>query len=188
MTRCGAQRRSGGTCRQPAGWGTKHTGYGTCKLHGGATPAATTYAYALAEPERARKIWRALGLDDWKPLADPDVSAMEAAISEGRHDSHRLQDQARARGVICGARTRQGNKPCRRPAGWGTSHIGFGNCKLHGGSTRNGVRHAYALAAELEMFRVTARASRARDTPVAELLLHKRWADINGRTSTEEEA
>jgi hypothetical protein len=30
---CGAQRRSGGTCRQPAGWGTTHTGYGTCKLH-----------------------------------------------------------------------------------------------------------------------------------------------------------
>jgi hypothetical protein len=37
----------------------------------------------------------------------------------------------------CGARTRPGakNKSCRRPAGWGTAHVGHGRCKLHGGST-----------------------------------------------------
>jgi uncharacterized protein YjcR len=35
---------------------------------------------------------------------------------------------------ICGARKRQGDRsPCRRPAGWGTSHPGSGQCKLHGG-------------------------------------------------------
>ncbi len=32
----------------------------------------------------------------------------------------------------CGARTRAGSQ-CGRPAGWGTAHVGFGRCKLHGG-------------------------------------------------------
>ena len=37
----------------------------------------------------------------------------------------------------CGARKRQGEGNCARPAGWGTSHPGTGHCKLHGGSTRD---------------------------------------------------
>lgn len=36
--RCGAGRRQGGACSQPAGWGTDHVGVGRCKLHGGSTP------------------------------------------------------------------------------------------------------------------------------------------------------
>lgn len=32
---CGKRNRAGRTCRQPAGWGTDHTGVGACKLHGG---------------------------------------------------------------------------------------------------------------------------------------------------------
>lgn len=35
---CGADKRGGGTCDQPAGWGTGHLGVGSCKLHGGCTP------------------------------------------------------------------------------------------------------------------------------------------------------
>lgn len=31
---------------------------------------------------------------------------------------------------------------CRRPAGWGTSHVGMGRCKLHGGSTPTHVKSA----------------------------------------------
>jgi len=33
----------------------------------------------------------------------------------------------------CGATTRNG-EPCKRPAGWGTDHVGDGRCKQHGGS------------------------------------------------------
>lgn len=33
----------------------------------------------------------------------------------------------------CGAKAKQTGQPCRRPAGWGTSHPGTGRCKLHGG-------------------------------------------------------
>jgi hypothetical protein len=28
-----------------------------------------------------------------------------------------------------------GSLTCRQPAGWGTSHVGFGRCKFHGGNT-----------------------------------------------------
>lgn len=33
----------------------------------------------------------------------------------------------------CGVKKRQGEGTCRRPAGWGTNHVGTGACKLHGG-------------------------------------------------------
>lgn len=35
---------------------------------------------------------------------------------------------------FCGAKTRAGT-PCKRPAGWGTDHVGTGRCKLHGGKS-----------------------------------------------------
>lgn len=41
-------------------------------------------------------------------------------------------------GPVCGAKTRTAEKegrPCQKPAGWGTSHPGYGACRLHGGST-----------------------------------------------------
>jgi hypothetical protein len=47
----------------------------------------------------------------------------------------------------CGANGRSG-KPCARPAGWGTDHVGFGSCKLHGGSTPNHRRAAQLAAAK----------------------------------------
>ncbi|MFJ9903935.1 hypothetical protein ACIRVK_13690 [Streptomyces sp. NPDC101152] len=36
----------------------------------------------------------------------------------------------------CGAKKRQGPGFCEKPAGWGTSHVGEGRCRLHGGATR----------------------------------------------------
>jgi hypothetical protein len=46
--------------------------------------------------------------------------------------------------TLCGAKGRQGT-PCRRPAGWGTDHAGFGTCKFHTGSTRTQAKHAEKL-------------------------------------------
>ena len=34
---CGGPRKNGAKCTRPAGWGTDHPGYGTCKLHLGNT-------------------------------------------------------------------------------------------------------------------------------------------------------
>lgn len=44
--------------------------------------------------------------------------------------------------AICGAASRRDGKLCLHEAGWGTSHPGFGFCKMHGGSHRNGEKHA----------------------------------------------
>lgn len=46
----------------------------------------------------------------------------------------------------CGAKNRQG-KPCKLPAGHGTSHVGEGRCRRHGGSSPQAeVAGAVALA------------------------------------------
>lgn len=37
--KCGGQKRAGGRCTRPAGWGTDHQGVGKCKLHGGSSPS-----------------------------------------------------------------------------------------------------------------------------------------------------
>lgn len=37
----------------------------------------------------------------------------------------------------CGAKKKQGEGHCTRPAGWGTDHAGTGQCKLHGGCMPN---------------------------------------------------
>jgi hypothetical protein len=42
--------------------------------------------------------------------------------------------------TLCGGKTRAGTD-CKRPAGWGTDHVGEGKCKLHAGSSLRGVDH-----------------------------------------------
>lgn len=42
---------------------------------------------------------------------------------------------------FCGARTRGGGK-CKRRAGFGTDHLGYGRCKSHGGCTASGRKAA----------------------------------------------
>lgn len=48
--------------------------------------------------------------------------------------------------ATCGAKARSG-KPCKQQAGWGTDHLGFANCKLHGGLSPTGIKHAAGLQA-----------------------------------------
>lgn len=64
---CGAARRQGdgSPCRRPAGWGTAHSGQGSCKLHGGASPGAEVKAARV----RARRMLLDLGRPD--PVGDP---------------------------------------------------------------------------------------------------------------------
>lgn len=49
---CGAKKADGTPCGHKAGWGTNHTGYGQCKLHGG----ATKYGGIHAATEEAKVI------------------------------------------------------------------------------------------------------------------------------------
>lgn len=42
---CGAKKPDGGFCKNPAGFGTDHLGFGTCKRHMGCTPGPAKGAY-----------------------------------------------------------------------------------------------------------------------------------------------
>lgn len=53
--------------------------------------------------------------------------------------------------LFCGALKRDGQTTCRKPAGHGTPHLGYGPCKTHGGNTRN-----HLTAAALAQARTTA--------------------------------
>jgi len=49
---------------------------------------------------------------------------------------------------FCGAKRRQGGgAACRKSAGWGTDHVGWGVCRLHSGSSATQRKHAAALEA-----------------------------------------
>lgn len=43
--------------------------------------------------------------------------------------------------ILCGAKKKKGGT-CGATKGWGTNHVGYGNCKNHGGATRNHVKAA----------------------------------------------
>lgn len=58
---CGADKRSGGPCGRPAGWGTGHVGIGRCKFHGGSTP--NHEMSAAVELARRETAMHALPLD-----------------------------------------------------------------------------------------------------------------------------
>jgi hypothetical protein len=45
------------------------------------------------------------------------------------------RSQHRAMGK-CGATTKNGT-PCQKPAGYGTTHVGIGKCRFHGGTKKN---------------------------------------------------
>jgi hypothetical protein len=51
--------------------------------------------------------------------------------------------------AMCGGTARHGG-PCGKTAGFGTDHVGWGNCKHHGGNSPNGKAHAARLQAKAE--------------------------------------
>ena len=54
-------------------------------------------------------------------------------------------------GPRCGAKKHQGEGNCTQVAGWGTSHVGEGPCKLHGGSTWSVSKGSHLRLVEREM-------------------------------------
>ena len=77
----------------------------------------------------------------------------------------------------CGAKKRQGEGNCTRPAGWGTDHAGVGRCKLHGGSTPAQRINAEKVLAEREVQRLRLTAHVPTD---AATLLQTEAARTNG--------
>src|SRR5260370_9831073 len=58
-----------GYCELPPGWGTKHQGYGRCKLHGRNAPNVVKAAENERVDQQARKALE--GFTDFAPVQDP---------------------------------------------------------------------------------------------------------------------
>ena len=69
--------RVGRFCTRPAGWGTPHPGYGTCKLHGGSAPGAIIKATKAIVHDEAKELAGILGEPD--PIGDPMVEMFRMA-------------------------------------------------------------------------------------------------------------
>lgn len=80
---CGASTHNGYPCRRPAGWGTGHVGFGTCKLHGGSTPASSKHAEILAAEHRRAEALELLRAQGVEPVTDP-VAALRDVAGESR--------------------------------------------------------------------------------------------------------
>lgn len=81
MKPCGATTRSGGKCKQKAGWGTDHVGQGRCKLHGGATPIKHG-RYSSVSRTRIRDLYERHA-EDAAPLdVLPELAAARALFQD----------------------------------------------------------------------------------------------------------
>lgn len=56
LPQCDAKRRNGEHCKQRAGHGTDHPGYGHCRLHGGNNPSGKKHAVRLEVAERMARM------------------------------------------------------------------------------------------------------------------------------------
>lgn len=73
---CGALKKDGSLCQQPAGWGTNHYGTGRCKLHSGTlqgTRLQNKYLELKMNPELAAKAEEL--------LADPELVNVERELA-----------------------------------------------------------------------------------------------------------
>lgn len=78
--RCGANKKSGGTCGRVAGAGTDHLGYGSCNLHTGATVSGRKHAATLRADAWARIL----------ELTDPALNALAQLLDDAEVESVRL--------------------------------------------------------------------------------------------------
>jgi len=89
----------------------------------------------------------------------PASSAKKNKTAAKRHyAAHGIQSHADlqiakegVKRLLCGAKLRNKNRTCRRPAGAGTNHLGTGYCHLHTGNTPAGEKQAQQQLVEQRM-------------------------------------
>lgn len=71
---------------------------------------------------------------------------------------------------LCGAKKKQDDGVCQKPAGWGTDHPGHGPCRLHGGATPTVAKSAREEQVKAEARRTLGRLQAVPvDDPLTEL-------------------
>ena len=101
IIKCGSKTRSGGKCKQRAGWGTDHIGDGKCKLHGGKSPGAPIIhgRYSIKHREKLQaKVDQFL--EDPQPGSLLDELALERALLQDLLDKITDQTDQKTRGAI----------------------------------------------------------------------------------------
>jgi hypothetical protein len=86
--RCGARRKSGGTCQYRAGWGTGHPGVGRCKFHGGASPQAEVSGAVQLARREALVMGGPLDMEPHEAL----LECIRIAAGEVRYASERIAE------------------------------------------------------------------------------------------------
>ena len=82
---CGSRKKSGLRCKQPAGYGTEHPGYGPCKYHLGKT---RTPSQRAAQQEMQDRYEEKLRMGEISPDAEPEeVLLQEVARSHAAVDA-----------------------------------------------------------------------------------------------------
>lgn len=84
--RCGAEKRKGGKCTLPAGWGTIHPGAGTCRLHAGSTNQANVKG--LVQLARRDAIMGPLSIEP----QDAILECIRISAGEVAYASERIAD------------------------------------------------------------------------------------------------
>lgn len=71
-TRCGSTKTDGTRepCKNPAGWGTDHVGYGSCKRHAGNAPSQKIFASKLEAREQLMGMGDPIDIDPHTALLD----------------------------------------------------------------------------------------------------------------------
>ena len=85
---CGGEKRKGGKCGRPAGWGTDHVGVGTCKLHAGNAPAAALKGMI----ELARREQAVMGVPLSIEPQDAILECIRIAAGEVAYASERIAE------------------------------------------------------------------------------------------------
>jgi hypothetical protein len=79
------------------------------------------------------------------PRDDPRRITTGMAITPEQRSTH----------ALCGAKRKGGKPPCRKYAGEGTNHFGFGRCRYHLGNTLNMEKHAIKEELQARMVKAT---------------------------------
>lgn len=64
----------------------------------------------------------------------PKTPKVKDARPKKRIDANKKQAHKREK---CDAPRKSDGRPCKKDAGWGTDHVGYGPCKLHGGTLKS---------------------------------------------------
>lgn len=78
--KCGARRRDGEPCRNPAGYKTAHVGIGRCHIHGGNTPTHVRAARVEIERREAARLGIPVEVDPGEAIMAALWSAMGSLI------------------------------------------------------------------------------------------------------------